>query len=157
VNLISAEGGQFAFHISEREKAVLFELLGKYPVIEQPYQPLSQTAGIEVIQADQELLDQALTATKRANKELLDRLLANPGRFEKTDTGCRFVLETQEIEWVLQVLNDIRVGSWRLLGSPDEEQIQALIPNHDNVAHIWAMEVAGVFQSILIHASNGGA
>jgi hypothetical protein len=68
------------------------------------------------------------------------------------EAGGRLSLSPAEVEWVLQVLNDIRVGSWIILGSP-EERLPEL--NETNAPHVWAMEMAGHFQAQLLEALQG--
>ena len=157
MNLISADAGKYVFALSQREKLLFLELLRRYPVITKPYQPLSKTADAEAIKTDQELLDHALAADKLEHKKALDKLLGNSELFKDTDSGHNFTLDSSQVEWLLQVLNDIRVGSWRLLGSPDETGVHRLHVTGKNVPHVWAMEVAGFYQSTLIAAINGTA
>lgn len=157
MNLVSTGDGKFVFELSQREKLLFLELLRRYPVIARPYQPLSKTADVETMKADQELLDQALLADQVEHQKALKKLLGNPELFQATDSGHHFTLEASQMEWLLQVLNDIRVGSWRLLGSPDEQGVHRLHVTEENVSHVWAMEVAGFYQTTLIAACHGTA
>jgi len=56
------------------------------------------------------------------------------------------------MEWLLQVLNDIRVGSWLILGEPDEKQGKPIALNDDNARYYAAMEFCGLFQMMLLDA-----
>jgi len=56
-----------------------------------------------------------------------------------------------EIEWLLQILNDVRVGSWLSLGSPDEELELSLL-NAKTAPHFWTMQLAGEFEMRLLKA-----
>ena len=67
----------------------------------------------------QTLLNEALADQRLAHKQRLITWLAEPDRFRKTKRGFRMTLARDDSEWLLQVLNDIRVGHWLLLGSPD--------------------------------------
>ena len=44
-------------------------------------------------------------------------------------SGLQLTLSGPEIEWLLQVLNDVRVGSWIALGSPDPESGKKIVFN----------------------------
>ena len=70
-------------------------------------QQVGPAAGPE---ANQQLLDEALAEQRAENKKQVQALLADPRRFEHTETGARLSLSPAEVEWLLQVLNDIRVG-----------------------------------------------
>jgi leucyl/phenylalanyl-tRNA--protein transferase len=82
-------------------------------------------------------------------------MLDEPKRFEKCAGGYRVGFSRGEMEWLLQVLNDVRVGSWIALGSPSqqEEAIKGL--NEQNAPHLLAMELAGYFESYLLDAISG--
>ena len=77
-------------------------------------------------------------------------MLNEPTRFRETDAGLRFTLMAPEMEWLLQVLNDVRVGSWLALGEPEELEIPEV--NQTNAPYVLAMESAGYFQSALLDA-----
>ena len=62
----------------------------------------------------------------------------------------QLLLKGAELEWLLQVLNDVRVGSWLKLGQPDENQSPDVTP--ENFQFVLAMEVCGAFQSALLAA-----
>ena len=97
----------------------------------------------------QRLLDEALAEQRAENKKQVQALLADPRRFEPTQTGAHLSLSRAEVEWLFQVLNDVRVGSWVRLGSPEgkpREVTPATAP------HLVAMEMAGYFQMQLLEA-----
>jgi hypothetical protein len=81
-------------------------------------------------------------------------MLKSKSLFRKTSGRQTYLLSLKisEAEWLLQVLNDIRVGSWLRLGSPDrtEEFMAAL--SEQTAPYFWAMEVSGHFQMVLVHA-----
>ncbi len=84
-----------------------------------------------------------------ASPTVLQALLADPQRFEDLETGCRLSLGQADLEWLLQILNDIRVGNWILLGSPEERRE---VLNAKTAPHLWAMEMAGWFEMSLLEA-----
>jgi hypothetical protein len=98
---------------------------------------------------NQRLLEEAVAEQRAANKKQLQTLLTDPRRFADTETGCRMTLSPADMEWLLQVLNDIRIGSWVRLGSP-EERLEKLTLK--TAPHFWAMEMSGYFQSRLLEA-----
>lgn len=147
MKFLRVEDDQSVFHLDKREKEVFVVLLRQYPVIPPAHHRLSKSPA-PVNETNQKLLDDALAEQRRENKQLIDAFLADPQRFSETDTFCRLKLAPTEIEWLLQVLNDIRVGSWLLAGSPEE------LPRSDaaewSTPEVWAMELAGFFQMSLL-------
>jgi len=55
----------------------------------------------------------------------------------------------------LQALNDVRVGSWIALGSPDLEERPQLAINEKTARHIWTMELAGEFEMFFLSTVDG--
>jgi hypothetical protein len=152
VKLLKAEDNQFVFHISRREKQLLLELLKLYPVVKTNYQPLSKSASPGQVKIDQSLLEEALTLQHQENKRHLQTFLQETERFTENKSGFRFTLDSSQMEWFLQVLNDIRVGNWLALGSPDPAQKKAVEINQTNASRLWAMELSGYFQMVLLEA-----
>jgi hypothetical protein len=154
VKLIRASPGKLLFHLSKRERNLLVEVLKLYPRIPSGHQPLSKSLKIPNREANQRLLNEALAEQRAECKKHLHSFLADPRRFEEDQTGCRFGLSASEPEWLLQILNDIRVGSWINLGSP-EPPLEIKLLNAKTAPDFWAMEMAGHFQMQLIAAMEG--
>ena len=152
MKLIEGDGGRFVFQLGKREKRLLFEILKLYPLVSASYQKLTKTGGPPDLQASQQLLEESLAAQKRENRKQLQAMLNEEGRFQENQAGIRFLLDVSQAEWLLQVLNDIRVGSWLALGSPDEKKGKPIQLNEKNVHYLLAMEVSGQFQMALLEA-----
>jgi hypothetical protein len=152
VKFVKADGdNNLVFQLGRREKALLLELLKLYPVIPSAHYRISGTPSPEP-DPNQQLLEESLAEHRNENARELDAMLHEPGRFQDTPAGYRLVLSPSSVEWLLQVLNDIRVGSWLHLGSPDEKKGKHLHLTLDNARYLWAMEMSGVFQSVLLAA-----
>lgn len=143
MRLVQATSKELVFHLAKQEKLLLLELLKLYPRIPPAHHRLSKSNRLPDQESGQHLLDEALAEQRQENKKHLNALLAAPNRFHETQTGCRLALTPVDLECLLQVLNDIRVGSWVRLGSP-EEHIEEV--SQQNAADVWAMELSGLFQ-----------
>ncbi len=152
MNLIRSTKDQFQFRLGRREKQVLLNLLKLYPCLPAAHQPLSKSGGVPGQETGQGMLDEALAEQRQDNRRQLQALLADPARFQEQETGWRLSLSPADLEWLLQVLNDIRVGSWVRLGSP-EERLVAL--DEKTAPHYWAMEMSGQFQMQFLEAMQG--
>lgn len=153
MKLIKTERGSFHFQIGAKERELLFEVLRLYPAIPPAHQRLSRS---EDKREDQELLDAALAEQRAQNKKQVTAMLKAKSRFRKNKTGWRFSIAAGQMEWLLQVLNDVRVGSWLALGSPDGPVAILAALNNRTAPHFWAMEMAGHFQATLLAAMRGG-
>jgi hypothetical protein len=154
VRLIKASNDKLLFHLGKREKHLLVEVLKLYPRIPSGHQSLSKSHKTRDREANQRLLDEALAEQRAECKKHLRAFLEDSRRFEEDQTGCRLSLCNSEPEWLLQVLNDIRVGSWLSLGSP-EPPIEIKTLNERTAPDFWAMEMAGHFQMQLLAAMEG--
>jgi hypothetical protein len=150
VKLLRIQDNNYLFELGKREKELLTLVLRLYPVIPSAHQPVSKSLA-PGDNPGQHLLDEALAEQRKENKKNVENLLGDTGHFSETKGSCQMKLAPEEIEWLLQVLNDVRVGNWILLGSPDEE-VWHSEPNSQNVPYVWAMEVAGLFQMNLLEA-----
>ena len=151
MKLIRSTNGKLLFHLSKREKHLLVEVLKLYPRIPSGHQPLSKSLGIPNRDANQRLLNEALAEQRAECKQHLRAFLADPQRFKEDQSGFHLSLSGSEPEWLLQVLNDIRVGSWISLGSP-EPPLEIKLLSAKTAPNFWAMEMAGHFQMQFIAA-----
>lgn len=146
----SRKDGKWVFAFGKKQKLLLLALLQLYPRIPPAHHRLTKSPppGDDT---NQRLLEDALADQRRENKANLSAFLADPARLRETESGCQITLNDADLEWLLQVLNDVRVGSWVLLGSP-ESDLPELAINEQTAPHIWAMHVAGHFQMQLLEA-----
>ena len=152
MKLIRASKAKLFFHLGQREKRLLEQVLRLYPRVPPAHHALSKSGRLPDREENQRLLDEALAEQRADNRRQLQALLADAARFAPRETGCRFWLARSEVEWVLQVLNDIRIGSWVILGSP-EGKLESL--DARTARDFWAMEMAGYFQMQLLAAAEG--
>lgn len=155
MRLLRTSGDRFTFHLGKREKPVLLAVLRRYPLIPPAHQSLSKSMTTAQHEADQRLLEEALAEQRRENRRQLEALLNDRRRLKDVETGCRLTLSAGEVDWLLQVLNDVRVGSWIHLGAP-ETDLWDFELNEQTAPHAWAMEMAGLFQMHLLEALRRG-
>src|SRR5205823_5179832 len=122
----------------ESEKSLLFTVLELYPRVTSAAR-LSTRSGKKSRHSKDTsvLLEEALSEQRAENKKHLKAFLEEPKRFEKGEAGWRFSLTHAEADWLLQIFNDIRVGSWIEMGSP-EERLDVI--TEANMRDFWAME-----------------
>ncbi|MEI7729961.1 MAG: hypothetical protein WCO56_10345 [Verrucomicrobiota bacterium] len=142
------------FQLGKKEAPLLLEVLSRYPVLSTGYQPLSKHAPREEAKqrADQQMLEEALAVQKAENRLRLAKFLGLPERFKPNAAGCKFTLELSEVEWFLQILNDLRVGSWYAAGAPEDLDANKLEISEKTLPHLWAMDVSGFFQANILEA-----
>jgi hypothetical protein len=153
VKLIKADQGKFSFQLARRERDMLLHVLSLYPLVPVAHQQLSKTGHRP---EDQQLLEESLAAQRKKNRQRIQILLRAKSRFEENAHGFRLLLTSAQMDWLLQALNDVRVGSWLILGSPDGPEETFAFLSEKTAPYFWAMEVAGDFQMALVKAMSGG-
>ena len=153
MKLLKADGEKFSFQLDPQEKRLLFQTVRLYPLIPIAHHRLSKS---EAEGEDQQLLEAALTAQRAENKKRVKALFTAKTRLQANKDGWRISLNAGQIEWLLQVLNDVRVGAWLAAGSPDGPVETIAAWNEKTAPYFWAMEVTGYFQSALLKALDGG-
>src|SRR5687768_8719547 len=133
---------------------MLFALLQRYPQVSSVHFHSKHPSTSDDAKKNQELLEEALAEQQRENRKQLEQMLKETGRFAEHDLGYTFRLTPLEIEWLLQVLNDIRVGSWIQLGEPDPKSEMSQPLNEQTMILAWTMEIAGLFQNSLLEAAH---
>jgi hypothetical protein len=156
VKLLKREDEHFIFLVGKRQREMMFALLRRYPVVISGHFRQRHPAKSGEAKANQELLEEALAEQQKENRRALEQMLNQPDRFQESDLGFTFSVTEPEIEWLLQVFNDIRVGSWIQLGEPDPDSAASLQASEQNVQLAWAMEMAGLFEHSLLKAVGAG-
>ncbi len=151
MKLIRAYKNKLSFYLGPREKKLFAQVLELYPRIPPSHPRVSRTSSPPEAEESQRLLDEALAEQRADHKLQIQSLLTDPKRLIATENGWRLSVSRIECEWLLQILNDIRVGSWLSLGSP--EDIHAALTK-ETAPDFWAMEMAGLFQSQFLEAIN---
>ena len=150
-----AAAASFVFQISKQEVEWLLAVLKFYPQLNSDYHQISQGVAAEIV-AGQQLLEEAMAQRRGEHKRKLDQFLATPGRFRlEAPDQFRFTLTAEQMEWLLQVLNDVRVGCWVKLGRPELEPVPPGKLTAAEARTLSALEFSGFFQMVLLGAYDG--
>ncbi len=129
---------------------MLFETLALYPLVPPASHRLTHEDDPSSAGENQRLLEESLAEQRQENRRQVLALLNEPKRFRATKSGFELQLVPPQIEWLLQVLNDVRVGSWLALGEPEAGEETAFTPQ--NAKFLFALQASGLFQSALLAA-----
>lgn len=157
MKIVRRQKEKLLFEFSHQEKNLLLAILKLFPLVPKAYHRLSKNGEIPGHDENQRLLEESLDAQQHENRQLLAALLDDAGRFKPCAAGFRFSLARSEIEWLLQVLNDVRLGSWIALGSPDLEREDQLAVTIQTLPHLQRMELAGRLEMFFLNAISGAA
>lgn len=147
----AAGASSLVFQITPPEKAVLLTTLKLFPVLDSAHHQLTRK-GAKARPEEEEFLREAMAQQQSAHRRKLTQFFRAEKHFFRTERGeLRLALSPAQLEWLLQVLNDIRVGSWVQLGCPELESARLKLGRENPVA-FTAMETSGYFQMVLLEA-----
>jgi hypothetical protein len=153
VKIANSSRGGVSLELAKRELDVLQHLLAMYPCLPADHFRDSGSTRKPPTDASQELLEDALADHRAEKRKLVENWLADPTRTRKHASLWQIDFSAEELECLLQLLNDVRVGSWVRLGCP-EGNLGNLA--RENGVHLWAMEMAGYFQMQILSEAEAG-
>lgn len=152
VKSMSAGRRVFIFQIGKREKNYFFATLGCYPSLDLEVQPLSRMAPPK--QEAQNLLVDAMADLRLERQGRLEKFVGNTRFTREATGGLRFSVAGEDLEWLLQVLNEIRVGCWVGLGRPDLDESEYADLSEDQLKYRAAMDLSAHFEMAILEACN---
>ena len=95
------------------------------------------------------MLEAALAEQRKENQRLVLELLSKP-RFRRKGKAYEITLKRSEVDWLLQVLNDVQVGSWVMLGEPEQDETPVV--TEETLKYYAALRLCQMFESALLDA-----
>lgn len=152
MKLIERNENQLTFELTDHQKKLLERILKDYPVAGNGQHQISKSGEAVELPDQQQLLDEALAENRAEMKRKIGNFLRDPRRFEEIEAGWRLSILSRQLDWLLQVLNEIRVGSWHELNCPEPDDIELALEDPES---FFRMEISGQFQQILLFALSG--
>jgi hypothetical protein len=152
VKLLRRSEKEVVFHLGKREYSAFCRLLDRYPMVPADFSPLSRFVDPEDIGGDQQWLDESLNESKAESKKAIQDMLKDKKHFREISRGWNLHLTPGEVDWLLQIFGDIRVGCWMRLGCPDEMKGQMPALTADNLEYYVSMDMCGRLQMLLLHS-----
>lgn len=151
MRLLRVDGDRYQFEMSRRERVLFLALLSRYPMIPLSHHRLSRNSS-QIHSSEQSLLEEAMTARRSEFKRRIGQLIDQNDRFRPARDLLHITFTREEIEWLLQVLNDVRVGNWIHIGCPDSDECSRAPTTQEGQSAIPAMELAAYFECQLLEA-----
>lgn len=155
MKLTRKDGDTFEFEFAPVEQGLFFHLLGLYPAVPLSHHKLTKGRRLRQEAENQELLNDTIRSQRAGHQQEIIALVKDAERFIAGENSARAVFKSAELEWLLQVLNDVRVGSWLAAGSPDLQTEGKVRRDKKSLQHVMLMELAGGFQMLFLGAVSG--
>jgi hypothetical protein len=148
--------GRLTFRFERPEREMFTRILDLFPMQGSPLRKINEDAHA------QELLEKALREQRAKLREEADRVLRKQGELVIDPEFNEFwdlTLSESEIEWTLQMLNDVRIGFWTDIGCPNPSHDIKIksAPSDDLVRAHVIMQLCATWQGILMQAVDGTA
>ena len=138
--------------LSETETTFLKKTLVNYPLVSNESRELTRSEDHEDLEEDTELLRSSLQELTDHSQKKLTEWIASDEILALVDDEWRLSVPNEDMDWFLQILNDLRVGSWQQLDCPSPDEIKALPLSPDIIEPLWTMELTGLLQSFLLRS-----
>ena len=149
MKLVKESKGVWQYHLAQNEADILVGLLKKFPFTKIDAVKISKTDKHPKAREREKLLNESLAEHRKELKKLaLD--LIRPDKLKLEEKGLLMTLSSENRETMLQILNDIRVGSWRVLGEPDDLHTNTPQTSAKDLAYRSLMDLAGYFECGLL-------
>ena len=140
----------FTFELEWVERVQLQEVLRCFPLTPLAHYRIAREADPGQRSGAQPLLEEAMAAHQQTLRQHVQDLLVSGRRFTGDGDKYLLTLQGEEIEWLLQALNDVRIGCWIQMGSPAEGRPRAM--DKIQAGYYLLMETALMFEDVLLHA-----
>lgn len=156
MKLLESNGRRIVFGLGMREKSFLERLLSFYPL--RPDGPPVLSRGSEPGLAEAtELLAETLEQERESlSAWIRSRLQEGPG-LTRQEGVWRLCLEGGDADRLLRVLNELRVGAWVRLGSPEQIDDPDLASGPGQAPLVAIMMLSGQFEVALLQAMEAGS
>lgn len=154
MKLVNKTHEKYTFELLLEEKDLLIKILQLYPSISPSNFELSKTIKDDKLGQSKRILQDALKEHQLENKRLMHELFQNPDVLKPKKNPDYYTLElnSDQVERLLQVLNDIRIGTWRMLGCPDFEKREEIIRSADDILFLYTMDICEYFEYYILKA-----
>lgn len=146
MRLVKQTAQRWQYLLNQHEANVLRDLLTRFPFAEPRPAQISRTDSGAQAAERENLLNESLAEHLQELKQHASQLLL-ADRWKKSGNGNLLTLDAVARETLLQILNDIRIGSWRALGQP--ELLDGPVPQQDRMQR-QLMDLAGYFEMSLL-------
>ena len=149
MKLVSKTGEQIVFQLTETEDVFLRLALSAFPVGGEGWPRGTATPAAP---PDPGLLSSALDELRREQTTRVQDFLDRQPQAPDGSPGRLLRVGLDEVDWLLQVLNEVRVGSWYALGCPDEVEEEKARNSSESVSHLIRYDFSGWMQAVLLAA-----
>jgi hypothetical protein len=158
VRLLPSKDDRLVFQFSATERDLFLAAVSFYPLLNPDYHRLTKNATADPkLAAEEKVLRDAMEEQRRENKKLLAEFIDSIDWKKSKEDKFRISLTPEQVDWLLRILNDVRVGAWDIIGRPNQQERSQIDLQSKNSHYYGVMELSGSFQSAFLHALEKGS
>ena len=150
MRLVAQSNESWRYHLDQKEADILLGLVRQFPFTEMGPVQISRTGKSPKNSEREKLLAESLAEHRKELKKLAVNLLGG-NKWRKSGKDRWLTLDSGSREVLLQILNDIRVGSWHAVGEPEVTEI---LSTGKDPAHRHLMDLAAYFEMGLLESED---
>jgi hypothetical protein len=145
MKLFNRSEGNWQYALNQTEFGLLCHLMKKFPHTRRALAKISKTDTDPKSVERTELLNESLVEhRKELKRQAMNLIAGNKVKISKKRHLLTWTAEDREI--LLQILNDIRVESWRALGEPENLELEQLDGSAQELKYRSLMNLASYFE-----------
>jgi hypothetical protein len=151
MKLLKQSANEWKYGLEPKEGMLLRALVREFPHTKAAPVKITRTNTDAKAAERERLLNESLANHRQELKKRAGKLLSanlKPGK-----DGWRLSLSLEEREVLLQLINDIRVECWHVLGEPEDLEAIPSHPSEANLRQHHLMHLAGYFEWKMLEAS----
>ena len=144
----------FEYKLSPEEAHFLRLLVRQFPI--KAFSPVTISRTDSSAVEREKLINESLAAHRDELKRKAGGLVREE-KFKTAGAHQLFHINLEEREILLQILNDIRVESWRILGEPEDLDLKIFDLPREKIRYGQFMHIAGYFEHHLLNLDEPDA
>jgi hypothetical protein len=148
MKLLKQNGAEWKYELKQTEGLLLISLVNDFPLAAAATVKIARGSADPKTAERERWLNESLAQHRRELKREAEKLLS--ARLKAGKNSWRLSLNLEGREVLLQLLNDVRVESWRALGEPEDINTLPPQPSEADLRHHQFMHLAGYFEFHMI-------
>ena len=153
MKLLRQQRDGWEYELNPHEALCLRALIREFPLTPATAARITRTESSRPAAERERLLNESLAEHRQELKRKAMKLVA-AGNLKAGRAGWRLRLNSEEREILMQLLNDIRIGSWHALGEPENLEAQPPQPSEKELSLHSLMQLAGFFEFKLLNLED---
>lgn len=149
---LGLQQGRFTFRLPEAERDLFVHILQQYPAAPPSAFPVLRRENSPQDHDEECWMQELLAEEKQRQGRAVRAWIDKEPALRSTGKASNLQLLPESAAWLVEILNEVRVGKWHQLDCPSSQQMTKLSTDAEFAPDIWIMEAASMFQMSFLSA-----